>query len=141
MGENVDQVRLFAILVVSASLVAGCTGSDPGASLKATDDLVTGSVIAANREHGVDPGDAEIIKSHVTASPVSSFTAPLKWKNGETGASGAILAIETYRGRHGQPCRSFRTSIASFGGVSLFEGETCETPRRSWILSWLRRFD
>ena len=136
-----DQVRLIAVLFAVACLAAGCTKTDPAASLQATDELVTGSVAKANAGHGVDPADAEIIKSHVTTSPVASFTAPLKWRNEETGASGAILSIETYRGRHGQPCRSFRTSIASFLGVSLFEGETCEIAERSWILSWLRRFD
>ena len=122
-------------------LAAGCTTAERTAALKPADELVTGSVAAASAKQQVDPADAEIIKERVASSPLTAFAAPLEWRNEETGASGAITAVESFKGRHGQPCRSFRTSIANFLGVSLFEGETCEVRERSWILSWLKRFD
>ena len=131
----------FVSLALLALPLAACTASDPASQLQATDALVTGSVVAANRANGIDPKDAEIIKARVVSSPTTAFVAPLRWSNEETGASGAITAISAYKGRHGQPCRSFRTSIANFLGVSLFDGETCEVQRRSWILSWLKRSD
>ena len=129
----------IALLAAACLAAAGCTTADRTASLRSADDLVTGSVTAANHDNAIDPRTAEIIKTRV--STATAFSAPLEWENEETGASGAITAIESYEGRHGQPCRSFRTSIANFLGVSLFDGETCEVSKRSWILSWLKRFD
>ena len=103
----------FAFALVFA--LSACTAVDRTVSLKPADELVTGSVASANKANGVDPKDAEIIKERVVASPLA-FSKPLEWRNDETGASGAIMAIETFRGRHGQPCRSFRTTIANFPG-------------------------
>ena len=128
----------LAVLLLPLALAA-CTAAPRTASLQPADALVTGSVTAANERNAIDPGTAEIIKERV--STATAFAAPLEWRNEETGSSGAIMRIETYKGRHGQSCRSFRTSIANFLGVSLFDGETCEVAKRSWILSWLKRFD
>ena len=132
---------VVALPLLLATLVAlvSCSGTNKASTLAATDKLVTGSVAQSVRPDGVAPEDVEIIKSRVSSA--TAFSKPLEWRNEATGASGAIMAIETYRGRHGQPCRSFRTSIANFFGVSLFDGETCEVSRRSWILSWLKRSD
>ena len=130
---------LAPALLLLGQLATGCTGTQTTAALEPAEKLVTGSVTQANEANGIDPRTAEIIKTRV--STATAFTAPLEWKNEETGASGAITGIESYRGRHGQACRSFRTSIANFLGVSLFDGETCAVSKRSWILSWLKRFD
>ena len=143
----------FLLSALSLFALQGCTTTEPP-QLEATGRIVTGSVAAASAGHGVDPKDAELIKREVASSRLA-LSEPLEWRNEATGAFGAIMAIEPFRGRHGQPCRSFRTTMANFTGVSLYEGEACQVPpeprtpddaaeeagARSWILSWFRRKD
>ena len=63
----------------------------------------------------------------------------LAWSNPETGNSGTITAIDKFIGNHGQSCKKFRTTVDSFMGISLYNGETCELKPGFWVLSWFIR--
>lgn len=128
-----------AALLVVASLCA-CTMTSKTAALKDEDVLVTGSVAAPVKQDGVDGTDAEVIKKVVTTiEPSSTQTSELAWSNPDTGNSGTILAIDKFVGSHGQKCKKFQTTIDSFMGISLYDGETCEVKSGSWVLSWFTR--
>lgn len=132
-------LRIGAVLLVVGGLGA-CTMTSKTAALKDEDVLVTGSVAAPVKRDGVDGTDAEVIKKVVTTvEPASSQTSELAWSNPDTGNSGTILAIDKFVGSHGQKCKKFQTTIDSFMGISLYDGETCEVKSGAWVLSWFTR--
>ncbi|MDD9910669.1 MAG: RT0821/Lpp0805 family surface protein [Ahrensia sp.] len=133
---------LFHFVIISSALiVSGCSLSSglPQPKLASSDDIITGSVVKQAKPEGVAQTDADIIKSTVAAAETEASTIrPLAWSNPETGSSGAIVAIDTFMGKHGQSCRGFKTSVANFTGVSFYNGETCKVAEDRWVLSWFR---
>ncbi len=105
------------------------------------DKLVTGSVAAQSKPEGVAETDAEIIKAMVAEADKASHMQPLAWANPQTGSSGAIVAIDTFMGKHGQNCKGFKTSVSSFMGISFYNGETCQISAEEWVLSWFKSAD
>ena len=102
--------------------------------------LVTGSVTKPVELEGVESTDAEVIKDIVVDSKsAKNKTGELAWNNPDTGNSGTIVAIDKFVGSHGQKCKKFQTTIDSFVGISLYDGETCEVKRGLWVLSWFMR--
>jgi len=81
----------------------------------------------------IETADAEIIKSAVAASESTNILA---WQNPETGNKGTITAIDKFTGSHGQKCKKFQTTVDTFMGISLYNGETCELKKGFWVLSW-----
>ena len=129
---------------VLAAGISGCTLSSPFGGLESEPPIVTGSVTAPVKEEGIDPTDAEAIKTAVAsaeAAPAADGESEylLAWSNPETGHSGTIRAIEEFAGSHGQQCRKFETTVDSFMGISLYKGETCELRKGAWVLSWFIR--
>lgn len=100
--------------------------------------LITGSVTNPIEAHGVARTDAEIIKQTVTAVETENALLPIAWDNPDTGSSGSILSLKNFKGQHGQMCRGFLTSVQSFKGVALYDGETCRLSAKEWVLSWFR---
>ncbi len=127
-------------IVVLGVLVSSCSVTSQTASLTDEDLLVTGSVAKPNKPEGVDGTDAELIKTVVVDSgPIKPQSSELAWNNPDTGNSGTIVAIDKFVGSHGQSCKKFQTTIDSFMGISLYDGETCEVKRGLWVLSWFTR--
>ena len=130
----------MAGLVLVAVLATGCAVNKPFAALESDPAIITSSVTKPIEAEGVDPRDAETIKMAV-AEAQSEGTASrlLAWSNPETGSSGTITAIDQFVGSHGQSCKKFRTTVDSFMGISLYNGETCELKKGLWVLSWFLR--
>lgn len=109
-------------------------------SVKSEPEIITGSITKPIKAEGIDPTDAETIKlAVVDAAPSQETPAVLAWRNPETGHSGTITAIDRYIGSHGQSCKKFRTTVDSFMGIALYNGETCELKKGFWVLSWFIR--
>ena len=105
-------------------------------------EIITGSVTKPVEAEGIDPTDAETIKTIVVdAGSEGEASNLLAWSNPETGNSGTITAIDKYIGTHGQSCKKFRTTVDSFMGIALYNGETCELRKGFWVLSWFLRDD
>ena len=124
----------LTLFVLGAS---GCAIN--GASLPeitSGEQLVTSSVAKNSKPDGIEATDAELIKT--TVAQASDSATPLAWRNPETGASGAIVAIDNFQGKHGQKCRGFKTTVASFMGISYYNGETCQISGKKWVLSWFK---
>ena len=124
-----------------AALMTGCSLSS-GLNTTSEPEIITSSVTTPLEPEGVDATDAEIIKSAVTGSPETpqiSDSHLLAWSNPETGNSGTITAIDDFVGKHGQSCKKFTTTVDSFMGISLYNGETCELKKGFWVLSWFLR--
>jgi surface antigen len=120
--------------------IAGCSVSKGMGNLTSEPELITGSVTKSVEDEGIDPTDAEAIKlTVVEGGSAGSDSALLAWSNPETGNSGTITAIDKFIGNHGQSCKKFRTSVDSFMGISLYNGETCELKPGFWVLSWFIR--
>lgn len=103
-------------------------------------EIITGSISEPAQVDGIDPTDAETIKAAVVDAASDGETSNLlAWSNPETGNSGTITAIDKYIGNDGQSCKKFRTTVDSFMGIALYNGETCELKKGFWVLSWFMR--
>lgn len=134
---------IFKLCVVSlvAVQLGGCSLSRT-AALESEPALVTSSITKPVAAEGIDSTDAEVIKSMVAdADNASAPTAALAWSNPDTGNRGTIMAIDKFVGSHGQKCKKFQTTVDSFMGISLYNGETCELRTGFWVLSWFLRED
>ena len=130
----------MAGLVLVAVLATGCAVNKPFAALESDPEIITSSVTKPIEAEGVDPRDAETIKMAVAqAQSEGTDSHLLAWSNPETGSSGTITAIDQFVGSHGQSCKKFRTTVDSFMGISLYNGETCELKKGLWVLSWFLR--
>ena len=134
---NSPIVKTIAICGLALA-ISSCTMTSKTASLVDDTSLVTGSVAKPSKPEGVEGNDAEVIKT-VVADAISPKTSELAWSNPDTGNSGTILAIDKFVGSSGQKCKKFQTTVDSFMGISLYDGETCEVKRGSWVLSWFMR--
>ena len=123
-----------ALFVLGASGCAINGNSLP--KITSGEQLVTSSVAKNSKPEGIEPTDAELIKT--TVAEASASATPLAWRNPETGSSGAIVAIDNFQGKHGQKCRGFKTSVANFMGISYYNGETCQVSAGQWVLSWFK---
>lgn len=148
-GERVFVAKTSAAgmiskLAVSAALamsLGACSFNSVTAGLESEPSIVTSSVTKPVKAEGIDSTDAELIKDAVAqaeAEPVDSSNM-LAWSNPDTGNRGTIMAIDKFVGGHGQKCKKFQTTVDSFMGISLYNGETCELKKGFWVLSWLLR--
>ena len=123
-----------AILISSACIaLSACSISSTVPQATPTDQIITGSVTKPVQPEGIETADAEIIKSVVAQSETSNLLA---WQNPNTGNKGTITAIDKFTGSHGQKCKKFQTTVDTFMGISLYNGETCELKKGFWVLSW-----
>ncbi len=132
-------LKLSSIVILTFSISA-CSISSQKSSMVDESTLVSGSVAKPVKPEGVESTDAEVIKDIVAVSNTEKpQTSELAWNNPDTGNSGTIVAIDKFVGSHGQKCKKFQTTIDSFVGISLYDGETCEIKRGMWVLSWFMR--
>lgn len=136
IGNNLASFKLVAkASLVSAALItlSACSVSSTTSQLPTEDQIITGSITKPVQPEGIETADAEIIKSVVAQSDQSNILA---WQNPETGNKGTITAIDKFVGSHGQKCKKFQTTVDTFMGISLYNGETCELKKGFWVLSW-----
>jgi len=127
--------RIAKAIVISSACIAisACSVSSTLNETSTEDQIITGSVTKPVQPEGIETADAEIIKSAVAASESTNILA---WQNPETGNKGTITAIDKFTGSHGQKCKKFQTTVDTFMGISLYNGETCELKKGFWVLSW-----
>lgn len=136
IGQLLTSVNCIArAFVFSAAFVtlSACSVSSTIDQTATEDQIITGSVTKPVQPEGIDTADAEIIKSVVADSENSNALA---WQNPDTGNKGTITAIDKFIGSHGQKCKKFQTTVDTFMGISLYNGETCELKKGFWVLSW-----
>lgn len=136
IGNNLACFKLVAkASFVSVALMAlsACSVSSTTSELPTEDQIITGSITKPVQPEGIETADAEIIKSVVAQSDQTNVLA---WQNPETGNKGTITAIDKFTGSHGQKCKKFQTTVDTFMGISLYNGETCELKKGFWVLSW-----
>ncbi|MGI9400866.1 MAG: RT0821/Lpp0805 family surface protein [Rhizobiaceae bacterium] len=127
-----------AILALVSSLGA-CAVTKP-ISVDTEPEIITSSISEPVKADGIDTTDTDIIKSVVAgADKVESPSNVLAWSNPDTGNHGTIMAIDKFVGSHGQKCKKFQTTVDSFMGISIYNGETCEMRKGFWVLSWFDR--
>jgi hypothetical protein len=132
---------VFKLLAVSLFVLpAGACSLSRTAALEDERGLVTSSISQPIEAEGIDRTDVEVIKSVVAEAQNSKSEAPeLAWSNPDTGNRGTIKAIDKFVGSHGQNCKKFQTTVDNYTGISLYNGETCELKKNSWVLSWFLR--
>lgn len=136
-SSKIQNFSIIGTLVISLS---GCTLNSQVADLESEQSLVTGAIAEQVKPEGIDEQDAELIKQAVIApNETENGSNLLAWNNPETGNKGTITAIDDFVGKHGQSCKKFRTTVDSFMGISLYNGETCELRKGFWVLSWFIR--
>lgn len=131
---------LAALGIALTSTACAVTGNSLP-QVTSGEQLVTNSVVKTTKPEGISDTDAEVIKTAVSEAQLEPVVKPLAWTNPDTGSSGTIVAIDKFMGKHGQKCRGFKTSVASFMGISFYNGEACEISAGEWVLSWFKSAD
>lgn len=137
-GKTVNQRIKTSLIVAACVALSACSVSNGIGSIDTQDELITSSVVKPVAPEGVASTDAELIKTVVADSETSNTLA---WQNPDTGNKGTITAIDDFIGSHGQQCKKFQTTVDTFMGISLYNGETCELRKGFWVLSWFLRED
>lgn len=131
-------VKLAGALACCLSIGA-CTLSK-AVSLNNEPEIITSSIAEPAKADGIDTTDTDIIKTVVAgaeeAKPPSNLLA---WSNPGTGNHGTIMAIDRFVGDQGENCKKFQTTVDSFTGISIYNGETCELRKGTWVLSRFMR--
>lgn len=132
-------IRNAASAIAFVFVVSGCAiNGNSLPSVTSGEDLVTNAVNEETKPEGVDGTDAKVITQVVTTVPTPRQNMALNWSNPETGSTGTVMSIDTFKGKHGQMCRGFKTSVNSFMGVALYNGETCKVREDRWLLTWFK---
>lgn len=135
----VNRIQLSGLICVATTAFLTACSISSGDGLSASkDEIVTSSVTKPAEIEGIGTRDAEIIKATVVQSDSGALLA---WQNPESGNKGTITAIDKFVGSNGQQCKKFQTTVDTFMGVSLYNGETCELKKGFWVLSWFIRQD
>ena len=127
------------VLLAAVLALPACSVSSGLKSAVPSDQLVENSIAKPVKGEGIDSTDAELIKSVVAETENGQAGSALAWQNPDTGNRGTITAIDRFVGSHGQKCKKFQTTVDSFMGISLYNGETCELKKGFWVLSWFIR--
>lgn len=125
-------------LALALAMPLGACSLSRTAALEDERTLVTSSITKPVAAEGIDSTDVEVIKNTVATADFA-MAPELAWSNPDTGSRGTIKAIDKFVGSHGQKCKKFQTTVDSFTGISLYNGETCEARQDSWVLSWFTR--
>jgi surface antigen len=129
----------LATAATIAVALSGCSLSRK-AALETDSSIVTTSISKPIEAEGIESTDVEVIKSVVAEANANGTTSSeLAWSNPDTGNRGTIMAVDKVVGTDGQECKKFQTTVDNFTGISLYNGETCETKKGSWVLNWFRR--
>jgi len=136
--KPVNRIAQAIALSFAIAALSACSVSSGLGSIDTQDEIVTRSVTKPAETEGIGAADAEIIK---TAVADADDTKLLAWQNPETGNKGTITAIDEFVGSHGQQCKKFQTTVTTFMGISLYNGETCELKKGFWVLSWFLKAD
>ncbi|MGB7336170.1 MAG: RT0821/Lpp0805 family surface protein [Salaquimonas sp.] len=142
INNNTVPRKLFNTVgaVICAISLSACAVGGTMSKIDKNPEIITGSITKPVEADGIDATDAETIKlTVVDAANAPADSNLLAWSNPETGNSGTITAIDKYIGTHGQSCKKFRTTVDSFMGIALYNGETCELKKGFWVLSWFIR--
>jgi len=137
----VNRMKTTLILGAVCLALSACSVSSTTDSLSEENTIITKSVTRDVEPQGVASEDAELIKTVVADAENASSPNVLAWSNPETGSRGTITAINKFTGSHGQKCKKFQTTVDTFMGISLYNGETCELKKGFWVLSWFLRED
>lgn len=130
-------IRFLSVPVICFGFTA-CSVSNGLSPDSTNESIVTASVAKPVEAEGIASTDAELIKTVVADAET---TTSLAWQNPDTGNKGTITAINDFIGENGQQCKKFRTTVDTFMGISLYNGETCELKKGFWVLSWFLRQD
>lgn len=137
-ARGLIQALSMGVAVISLS---ACSVSSNLGSAAPDNELVSNSITGPVQQEGIYSTDAELIKTVVADTEQVSQPATLAWQNPDTGNKGTITAINKFTGSHGQKCKKFQTTVDTFMGISLYNGETCELRKGFWVLSWFIRDD
>lgn len=136
---HVRATRLLFQTVCLGILALGMSACTLSKTIKTSDlqsELVTGSISKVVEAEGIDATDTEVIKTTVVQNDsTQASSSALAWQNPNTGNSGTIIAIEKFVGPQGHQCKKFQTTVDSFMGISIYDGETCEMKKGFWVLS------
>ncbi len=136
VGRTLIQVLSTGLVAIS---LEACSVSSTVGSATPENQLVNHSVSKPVEKEGIDSTDAEVIKTVVADIDDTNSPSTLAWQNPGTGNKGTITAIDKFTGSHGQKCKKFQTTVDTFMGISLYNGETCELRKGFWVLSWFIR--
>jgi len=132
-------VRLFfqtVCLGILALSMSACTLNNAVDVSDLQTEIVTGAYSKLVEADGLNSTDTELIKTAVVKNDGGMKSSDLlAWQNPDTGNSGTIIAIEKFIGPKGHNCKKFQTTVDSFMGIAVYDGETCELKKGFWILS------
>jgi surface antigen len=119
----------------------GCSLSRPESAFARMDDgEVTGS-IAAVRNSGPAPTEADLAFARNAASDVltkGDKDSSQPWENPETGARGSVTPLAQAYSSEGRTCRDFLASYVNGRSESWLQGAACQSGHGRWEIHTLK---
>ena len=112
-------------------LAAALGGKGPGIAAGAIVGGLIGGAIG-DRFDAADRAQASAAASQALESAPSGQS--VAWRNPDSGHSGVVTPVRTYRTASGQPCREYTQTITIGGEKQQSYGTACRQPDGSWKL-------
>lgn len=153
-----NRLKLIAVGLLSATLVAGCAGTGPKEQAGAAAGAVAGAAMGwglgkghrdqtaavvlgaflggiLGQKIGQELDEADQImaqNSVVHALEYNPTGISTNWRNPETGHSGYTVPVQTYYESDGTPCREYTTTVNVGGEEQSAYGTACRQADGSW---------
>ena len=115
LGSNVGGGRGNIAAIAIGTLAGALFGQEIGRSLDQADRVAMGQ----NAQYSL-----EYARSHETTS----------WNNPDSGNSGSMTPIKTYKASNGEYCREYRQTVMIGGKEQDAYGTACRQPDGSWLI-------
>ena len=113
LGAQVGSGKGRLVAVAIGTLAGALLGQDVGRTLDRADQMAMQQNAQYSLEH----------------APTNTSTA---WRNPDTGNSGELMPVETYRSKGGEYCREYRQKVRIGGEIQQAYGTACRQPDGSW---------
>ena len=113
VGSKIGGGRGRFAAVAAGTLMGAFLGREVGVSLDRADRLYAGRAAADGLEH-------------------KASGEPTSWSNPDTGHSGTITPVNTYREPSGRYCREYQQTVTVGGRTEQAYGTACRQPDGSW---------
>ncbi len=117
----------------SGALLGAQVGSGKGRLVAVAIGTLAGALIGQDVGRTLDRADQMAMKQNaqyaLENAPTNTSTA---WRNPDSGNSGAVTPVETYRRKGGEYCREYHQTVRIGGEIQQAYGTACRQPDGSW---------
>ncbi|WP_020677620.1 RT0821/Lpp0805 family surface protein [Geopsychrobacter electrodiphilus] len=117
----------------TGALVGSQMGSGTGRLVAVAIGTLAGALIGQDVGRTLDAADRMAMEQNAQyALEHAPTNAATPWRNPDSGNSGNIIPIETYKAKTGEYCREYQQTVRIGGEVQKAYGTACRQPDGSW---------